>query len=324
MNRRFRDFDELTQTLLAWNLDLLQLDRGRFRGDIFQIGTDRVLVTRAMFNRATWQRGAPPEGYRTFAFLTDPLPHMIWRKQKVSTNSVMAFPPGGELDAVTREAAFKVFTLSFSKEILAEACRALELPDVKDLLGDDEVVRVDPAGMSRLIDFLQVFCRDSRDDSDRMSSPDLRRILEVDLTRRFLCVLASSRIETAGGAVPGRDRALQRLEDTFARIPHELPSVSDLCRTAQVSKRTLEHAFRDRFGMGPASYLKTIRMNGTRKELLDSDPHKARIADVAGRWGFKQMSQFAADYGEIFGELPSSTLRRRRKCAARKPAMLIH
>jgi AraC family ethanolamine operon transcriptional activator len=34
----------------------------------------------------------------------------------------------------------------------------------------------------------------------------------------------------------------------------------------------------------------------------------SRIADVANRWGFWHMGQFAADYRRQFGELPSETV----------------
>jgi AraC family ethanolamine operon transcriptional activator len=33
------------------------------------------------------------------------------------------------------------------------------------------------------------------------------------------------------------------------------------------------------------------------------------INEIANRWGFWHMSQFAADYRRFFGELPSETLR---------------
>lgn len=316
LHRRFRDFDEMTEALHAWNMEILQMDHGPFRGDVFQLGIGGVLIGRAVFNRATWQRGFPPEDFRNFAFLTDPVPHMVWRMQKVSTNAVMAFPPGGELDCVARKAAFKNYALSFSEELLAETCRSMELPEVNNLLGNDEVVQVDPVEMTRLIGFLHEICRDFKDNPSKARSPALQFFLESEVTRRFLGVLASSRTDKAGGSESRRDHIFKRLETTIARIPREVPSIGDLCRAAQVSERTLEYAFRDRFGMTPVSYLKTIRLNGVHKSLMESDPRSTRIADVAGRWGFRHMGQFAADYRGHFGELPSSTLRQRRKRVA--------
>jgi len=50
-------------------------------------------------------------------------------------------------------------------------------------------------------------------------------------------------------------------------------------------------------------------MNGVRRDLQRADPSE-KIADVANRWGFWHMGQFAADYRRQFGELPSETLKR--------------
>jgi AraC family ethanolamine operon transcriptional activator len=36
---------------------------------------------------------------------------------------------------------------------------------------------------------------------------------------------------------------------------------------------------------------------------------KSLINEIAHRWGFWHMSQFATDYHRFFGELPSETLR---------------
>ena len=92
------------------------------------------------------------------------------------------------------------------------------------------------------------------------------------------------------------------------RCPDGPPSVRDLCRTIGVSERTLQYAFVAHFGVTPASYLKAVRLNGARREFRRSDPLDAKISEIAGRWGFWHMGQFAADYRKQFGELPSQTL----------------
>lgn len=55
---------------------------------------------------------------------------------------------------------------------------------------------------------------------------------------------------------------------------------------------------------------RAFRLNGVRKILRKIDPDAIVIADVANRWGFWHMGQFAQDYSKLVGELPSETLRR--------------
>jgi AraC family ethanolamine operon transcriptional activator len=86
-------------------------------------------------------------------------------------------------------------------------------------------------------------------------------------------------------------------------------AVRDVCRAAGVSWRTLDYAFREEFGVAPKAYLKATQLNGVRREIRRAEPPVV-ISDVANRWGFWHMGQFAADYRKLFGELPSETLAR--------------
>lgn len=99
-------------------------------------------------------------------------------------------------------------------------------------------------------------------------------------------------------------RALKVIEE----MCNEALAVKDLCRIAGASERLLRYAFLERFGISPKAYLLAVRLNGVRRELRSADPSTTKIVDVAGRWGFWHMGQFAADYRRLFGELPSETL----------------
>ena len=72
----------------------------------------------------------------------------------------------------------------------------------------------------------------------------------------------------------------------------------------------LHAAFQDRLGESPMAYVRRIRLQKVRAELLASDPERTRITDVAMRWGFFHQSRFAQQYREQFRELPSATLHR--------------
>jgi len=76
-----------------------------------------------------------------------------------------------------------------------------------------------------------------------------------------------------------------------------------------VSDRTLEHAFRERFGITLKAYIRVHRLNSVNKILLQSDPSSTKINKIANSLGFWHMGQFAKDYQYYFGELPSATLK---------------
>jgi AraC family ethanolamine operon transcriptional activator len=84
--------------------------------------------------------------------------------------------------------------------------------------------------------------------------------------------------------------------------------VQKLVEETGVSVRTLEYSFLERFGTSPKAVLKSLRLSGANRELISTVEGSIQISDIATRWGFWHMGQFAKDYKKMFGELPSETL----------------
>ncbi len=86
-------------------------------------------------------------------------------------------------------------------------------------------------------------------------------------------------------------------------------SISDLHIHSGVCWRTLDRAFKERFGMGPKQYIVAVRLAAVRTALQLAPPHKT-ITEIASEWGFGHLGRFSASYNKMFGELPSQTLRK--------------
>lgn len=87
--------------------------------------------------------------------------------------------------------------------------------------------------------------------------------------------------------------------------------VTDLCRVAGVSERTLQYAFKEVLGLTPIAYLTRLRLHRVRQALLAAHPESTTISVEALRWGFWHFGEFARAYKDCFSELPSDTLRRK-------------
>jgi len=86
-------------------------------------------------------------------------------------------------------------------------------------------------------------------------------------------------------------------------------SVAELCAAYEVPRRTLNRAFQNALGMGPATYLRRVRLNGARRALQRRSARSAAVRDVALEFGFWHLGRFAEQYKELFGESPHETLR---------------
>ena len=86
--------------------------------------------------------------------------------------------------------------------------------------------------------------------------------------------------------------------------------VTDLCKAAGVSERTLEYAFKEVMGLTPVAYLVRLRLHRVRQALLAAPCGSTTVSAEALNWGFWHFGEFTRAYKECFGELPSDTLRR--------------
>lgn len=92
--------------------------------------------------------------------------------------------------------------------------------------------------------------------------------------------------------------------------PQDPLTVTDMARIAGVSIRSLQDGFKKYVGMSPTDYLRNVRLNRVREELLADRSFDSSIADIAFTWGFTHLGRFANIYHERFGELPSETIRK--------------
>jgi AraC-like DNA-binding protein len=87
-------------------------------------------------------------------------------------------------------------------------------------------------------------------------------------------------------------------------------TLADLVAASGVAGRTLHKHFRLSKGMSPMAYLRGVRLQKAREDLLRDTGQS--VTEIAARWGFDHLGRFAADYRKRFGETPSQTQRRRR------------
>lgn len=105
---------------------------------------------------------------------------------------------------------------------------------------------------------------------------------------------------------PAIPKRLKRaIEYMHANISSSI-GVADIAREADTSVRALQAAFQQFKGTTPLNYMRTIRLEGARKALMDAATTLS-VSEVARNWGFSHMGRFAALYHQSFGEMPSNT-----------------
>jgi len=90
-----------------------------------------------------------------------------------------------------------------------------------------------------------------------------------------------------------------------------LPVTShDVAEASGMTIRALQAAFHKHFDLTPNGYLRRVRLERVREELLAAAPDTTSVSEVALHWGFAHAGRFSAAYAAQFGEYPRDTLRR--------------
>lgn len=89
-------------------------------------------------------------------------------------------------------------------------------------------------------------------------------------------------------------------------------TVSMVAHAANVSVRTLENGFRMFRETTPATYLRQLRLQATRNDLL-APSNRQTIRQICLKWGFFHAGRFSATYRSVYGETPQATQRHKHR-----------
>lgn len=159
---------------------------------------------------------------------------------------------------------------------------------------------------------IELICAEADTGGKKVSGPRTEQALADLLAVTLLECLPHSltdqirRDSGEAGIAPWYVKRVEEFIDLHAEKPLK---ISDMTEVAGVSERTLYNGFRRWRGVSPKSYLKTVRLDRVRTELLGPDSKNRSVSDIAREYGFRHMGNFARDYGKRFGEKPSKTRR---------------
>jgi AraC family transcriptional regulator, ethanolamine operon transcriptional activator len=312
ISREYYDFEELTDNLRLWSIQISQLQAGRFSHSITQLSVGNVALSYGVFSGKTHQVGEVPPG-RTIAFHTGQSSQLALKRQHVPHNGLMIFPENSEFDAVTKGLRNNVYAISLSGKILAAmlGTRASEGKSVP--LVSEEIITIPAYNLGCLQDLFHCYFRIIDERPELITSQSFQKSFEDELFCAVFQALSSTVPQLMQPTRKSKKQIWNQIEDIIKLATGSSLHVSELSQATGVSESTLLRLFQERFGISPKAYLNRIRLNGVRRDLKRSSSMETKIADIANSWGFWHMGQFAADYKLFFGELPSTTLKASRR-----------
>ena len=306
-SRLHEDVHDHGLAIAGWHQVYRQMTPGRFKGTVTQVLYDDFHFFRETTNRRVAQTGVAPAGRTSLAVpLSMPLAG-TFQGQPIDGYALLALRAGEDFKFHTPE-GMGLVGISAASDLVDELCEVefgaaggRKLHHVTRLSDAQGVVL--GARLSSLIDEAQ-------------RNPGC---LEYAATRRmFRDAMLGMFLDALDQAVGAERRDIthatysdivRRCERHLRERPEEPVTVLELCRALRCSRRTLQTSFQRVADVTPVGYLRTIRLNAVRRMLRTTTAQQLGVGEAAASWGFTHLGYFAREYRDLFGELPSQTLR---------------
>jgi AraC-like DNA-binding protein len=172
------------------------------------------------------------------------------------------------------------------------------------------VLRPSRSAAVRLLRLHSKACRLAETRHKLIANPEVARALEQELLHALVnCLTADDAHDNLKTRRHHAD-IMVRFEDVLTEHRGPQLNMPALCSAIGVPERTLRVCCTEFLGMSPTRYLLLQRLNMARSTLRRADPANASVAEIAQTYQFQEPGRFAVTYRTIFGETPSTTLRR--------------
>ncbi len=310
LSRQFNDLDRFGEAIKPLNVtEGSQLTPGGFLGTINFADFGNLKFTHLYQNQAT--KGNGRKSIDDIAFSMVFHPNLIQASSHgcaVGKYDLFGFDPTREVDIVVDK----------DVHLVMASVNKLAFYTLSEQMGYNLTLKVmqnnalslHPASLRPLRAFYEEITHVFNTQTSLLMQLQMQSLIMED----FLPLL----INTFGKGIQKKERILKpfrryslvKKAEEISKSYRDKPlTLQKLCQELQTSRTALSSGFEEVFGISPMAYIKIQRLNGVRRALMNTDPNIRTVMDVAQEWGFWNAAHFAKDYKEMFGELPSKTLR---------------
>jgi len=293
----FDDFDFFKEAVNDWNLDFNIISKGDFNAGFHIFTSENFLLSRETLHGTIEHRGLSPIGYRTIVIPINYGCELTWYQKKMSGKEILIFPKNPIIDVTTYD-GLDIFLISIKEEILFKIISEDNFTNCKSAFdGISKEVHVSENYTSEFFEIADKFMNTTFTDN-KLQTEEIKRI-----AISLLNYIENNKHISVETPNDKQHLAINKAVEIIHDEEGELIPIKQLCELVGVSERTLYNAFKTRFKASPNDYIKAIRLNKVKKELFANEGKN--ISTLAGKYHFWHMGQFAKDFKNQFGVLPS-------------------
>jgi len=302
---RVEGFEGFRAAVHGSHVDVMQLQRGRFRGLLTHIGVGDFSLSVGSFSVGIRTQRTSSDPKLIVGMLLGAENRVTHWSYDMDPGDVLVIPPGVEHDGRFHGAS-------------SYAAMRLDLADVATVFSGEGWMsdaaswrsknryRADPRMGAIAVEKLRAIVSRLADPKANVSpeAADFWRRAIIDV---ITATAMHSRPAEVREPLPSVTRLIQNVEHCINAAGTRPVHISEICAQCGVSRRSLHRAFHEVLGIGPVTYLQRKRLCDIHSVLRDSDPATTTIAEVALQHGFLNLGRFSGYYRSLFDEYPSET-----------------
>ena len=307
--KKTRDSDEHAESLVAWDQIYDQLTPGGFQGNLTEMWFQGIQIFRETTNRAVVQNGTCWEDCLTIGVPVAMSGNGLFSKQSFTTRNVFTFQSEDEFSLTSPE-EMDIIGLALPKANLRQCLDQETLAEMERLFpATPTVLQPRPEQLGELRACLTWILDPANFEPELLRFPNVQRTMHASILENVLSILRTATpAAQPSPSFKGRCHLVSQAVDYVMSRVSQPPSVNELCIKLNVSRRMLNYSFQEVLGTNPVSHLRSLRLNGVRRDLREHRQGEVAIRDIAAKWGFWHLPRFAGEYRALFGELPSATV----------------
>jgi AraC-like DNA-binding protein len=304
----FASPDEYCAAIGPVKVNLFVRAGGEFKGRLTWLNLGGLHVMRGRENLPRIAFIALPPAQAYISFPASRLLGLIYCGLGLNLGDVVFHSPGERAHQRTVGGGDWCF-ISLAPEQLAACSKALTGQCIRPPSESRVIVPV-PSTAGALQSLLSKACRLAETRRELIANPEVARSLEHELLHALVNCLATENADRTSRWRRRHTDIMVRFEEAVAARSGPHLNLSELCTAIEVPERTLRLCCAEFLGVSPIRYYLLRRLNMARSALRRADPETASVAEIARDHHFTELGRFAVAYRAIFGETPSSTLRR--------------
>jgi AraC family ethanolamine operon transcriptional activator len=309
IHRNFGDIDELA-AFIPEAVRLTQLTCQPFHCRSIALCCETIRFHFNHVNHRLHAIGSKYPGFFTFTcLLIEQKQPVIESNILVTQNHLFGFDPNREANLVFPGNA--THCAFYIRPDIFEACaQALDRPDLNAQFFTSNHV-YSPESLPALRAYLNQLYDLLKQRSPLLQKPDFQQLILRDFLPLLITALPLQQERLKAPVKAFRRSQMVKQANDYMQAHLDQPlTLSDLCQALDTSSRALCYGFQEVFGISPMAYLKLLRLQGVHRALKAADPGTKTVTGIAAQFGFWHLGYFAHDYHQMFGELPSETLKR--------------